>query len=131
MAGKGNSGVNGGQSGDLIIKLKIKEDQRFVRENFDISSTEYISITEAVLGCEIQAQTIDGPVAVRVPPGSSHGQRIKVQGRGVPKLPPNQAQRGDHYVQISVKIPKNLSREQERLFMQLRELEQSGTLGQQ
>lgn len=47
-------------------------------------------MVDAVLGCEIQVQTIEGKTKVKVPPGTSHGYKIKIQGKGVPKLPPYQ-----------------------------------------
>ncbi len=90
--------MNSGQPGDLIIKLKIKEDNKFIRDNYDITTNEYISLVDSVLGCEVNVSTIDGQIKVKVPPGTTHGHKIKVQGKGVPKLPPNQSQRGDHYV---------------------------------
>ncbi len=60
MAGKGNAGQNNGQPGDLIIKLKIKEDTKFIRDNYDVTTNEHISLVDAVLGCEINVQLIDG-----------------------------------------------------------------------
>jgi DnaJ-class molecular chaperone len=52
--------VNSGQPGDLIIKLKIKEDNKFIRDNYDITTNEYISLVDSVLGCEVNVSTIDG-----------------------------------------------------------------------
>jgi molecular chaperone DnaJ len=78
VAGKGNSGQNNGQPGDLIIKLKIKEDTKFIRDNYDVTTNEYISLVDAVLGCEINVQLIDGTQKVQVPPGTQHGHKIKI-----------------------------------------------------
>jgi len=50
-------------------------------------------------------------VSVTIPPGTQHGTKIKIPGKGVMKLAPNQHQRGDHYITINIKIPKNLNKE--------------------
>lgn len=73
MAGKGNSGENGGQHGDLIIKLKVKEDSFFKRDGYNIYTEIKLSVVKAVLGTDIQIKTIDGEMKVRVPAGTSHG----------------------------------------------------------
>ncbi len=75
----------------------------------------------AVLGGEIEIQTFDGPVLLKIPPGSQPGQRFRLRGRGMPKLR-KPTQHGDLFAKLKVVIPRQLTDEQKALFEQLAKL---------
>lgn len=127
LAAKGQKGENGGTSGDLIIRITVKEDKVFRRDGYDVHIDKEISISQAVLGTQIEINNLEGKRMVTVPSGISTGNRIKLGNQGIRKLAPNQSQRGDFYVNIVVKIPKVLSERQREIFEELRSLEEKGT----
>lgn len=121
VRGEGDAGPNGGPAGDLYIFLRVKEDTNFRREGPEIYSEETISYLDAILGNSIKTPVVDGEVTIKVPPGTQPGQVMRLKGNGAPRLG-NPEQRGDHYVTVKVDIPKDLSKEEEDLIAQLREI---------
>ncbi len=119
ISGRGNAGRNGGGAGDLYVRVRVREDSRFVREGDDIITEERISIPQAVLGDSIEVQTVHGPVKLKVPSGTQSGKVFKLSGKGIPRL--NRGGTGDHLVRIMVDIPSKLSRRQKKLFEELRD----------
>lgn len=115
----GSVGKRGGRRGDLIMQVSVKPDPRFQRDGNDIHSTEEISYTDAILGTTIRAEVADGPLSLKVPPGTQPGQRLRVKGKGAHKL--NSETRGDAYVTIKVNIPTKLSAKERGLVEQLAE----------
>lgn len=80
MSGKGNKGENGGSTGDLIIKIKVKEDSFFQRKGYDIYTDIQIPLVNAVLGTNMQVKTLRGTYNVSIPPGTNHGTKIRLSG---------------------------------------------------
>merc|ERR1712157_354335 len=80
-----------------------------------------VSYVDAILGNSIKTPVVDGEVTIKVPPGTQPGQVMRLKGNGAPRLG-NPDQRGDHYVTVKVDIPKDLSKEEENLIAQLREI---------
>ena len=113
----------------MIIRVTVKEDKVFRRDGYDVHIDKEISISQAVLGTQIEINNLEGKRMVTVPPGISTGNRIKLGNQGIRKLAPNQSQRGDFYVNIVVKIPKVLSERQREIFEELRALEDKGFNG--
>jgi DnaJ-class molecular chaperone len=109
----------------LIIKITVKPDPYFKREGFDIQTTAYISIPQAVLGTSIDVKTLYGSMKVDIPAGTIDGQVMRLKSQGVTKLAPNQHQKGDHLVTLKIAVPNKLSPEQKAIYEQLRELENS------
>lgn len=103
-----------GLAGDLLLNVKIKKHEVFAREGLNIISEVPISITEAVLGCKITIETIDGKISIEVKPGTSSGQELALRHHGMPPFHPpenydvNQL-RGDHIVRFKVVIPSTMS----------------------
>lgn len=104
----GNAGKRGGPRGDLFVQLSVKSDSKFKRDGIDIYSDEEISYTEAILGTTIKADTVDGKTEVKIPNGTQPNQKLRLKGKGAPKLGASDA-RGDAYLTIKVKIPSNVS----------------------
>ena len=121
VPGEGESGYNGGPSGDLYVFISVAEHEKFTRRDYDIHSEQAISFTQAALGAEVQTDTIDGPETLRVPSGTQPNQVFRLRGKGVQFL--QGPGRGDHYVHVSVRIPSALSDEQRQLLEQFAAME--------
>ncbi len=118
VAHEGNSGRNGGMTGDLYVVLHTKQSKEFIREGFDIYTELEISTPQAVLGDEITVKTIHGETIAKIPQGVQNGDRITLRGQGVPYLG-SDTQKGNHYITIKVNIPKKLSSQEEKLYKEL------------
>ncbi len=114
VAGEGEAGYNGGPSGDLYVFISVREHAKFQRREYDIHSEQTISFTQAALGAEIDADTIDGAEPLRIPPGMQPGHIVRLRGKGVQFL--QSSGRGDHYVHVNVRIPTALNDEQRELL---------------
>ncbi len=119
LANEGQSGFNGGPAGDLYVVIKVKEHPIFERQGDDLLCTVPLNVAQAVLGTQINLLTFDGLEQVKVPEGIQTGSRIRLKNLGVPRL--QGSGRGDLYVQVDVKVPGKLTRDQRKLFEQLRE----------
>ncbi|MBW1918176.1 MAG: molecular chaperone DnaJ [Deltaproteobacteria bacterium] len=119
LAGKGNPGLNGGPPGDLYLIISVRPHPQFTRQGKDIYLKRTISLFDAVLGGKINVPTLDGSVALKIPPGTQNGQRFRLKGKGVASKsgPP-----GDQYVEVSVRIPRHLDPKAKELFQDLREM---------
>ncbi len=120
LSQEGQPGANGGPPGDLFVVLKVAEHPIFERHEFDLHCTVPINIAQAALGATVDLLTFDGLQNVKVPEGAQPGQRIRLKNLGVPHL--NASGRGDLYVHLTVSVPQKLSRDQRRMFEQLREM---------
>jgi molecular chaperone DnaJ len=120
LSHEGQPGGNGGPPGDLYVVLAVKEHPIFERNEFDLHCTVPINVGQAALGASVELLTFDGVQTVKIPEGSQPGSRVRLKGLGVPKL--NQGGRGDLFVHLEVRVPAKMSREQRRLFEQLRDL---------
>ncbi len=111
----GGEAVQGGEKGDLFLRLHVEGDKRFVREDLTIHSERTIGFTQAALGDEVLTDTIEGPVKLKIPAGTQSGDKLRLKNKGVP----SNRGRGDHIVHIQVETPTKLSREQRRLIEEL------------
>src|SRR5438067_7988430 len=122
VAGEGEAGMRGGPTGDLYVLIRLKEHALFRREGDDLVHLARLSPAQAALGDEIGVPTIERPEAkVRVPAGAHHGQRVRVRGNRSPQL--RGSGPGEQLVSPYVAIPRTLSKDQRRLYGQLRDLE--------
>jgi len=119
LAHEGQSGFNGGPAGDLYVVVKVKEHPIFERQGDDLFCTVPVNLAQAALGTQINLLTFDGLETVKVPEGIQTGSRIRLKNLGVPRL--QGSGRGDLFVHVDVKVPSKLTREQRKLFEQLRE----------
>lgn len=119
IPGKGQPGANGGRSGDLYIRIKVLEHPVFRREGNDLYMDKEIRFSEAVLGTQMEVQTIEGKkLNLKVPPGTKSGSKMRLKGYGIP----SKKGRGDAYIKINVDVPKEISEEQKTLIEKLRDL---------
>ena len=116
--------VQGGAKGDLYVHVRVKPHKKFTREGNIILSFEHVSMVDAALGTEIDVDTVDGKVRMKVPAGTQNGTDFKLSGHGVPNL--RTESRGPHIVGIVVDIPTKLSKKQKELLEELRKSEKRG-----
>lgn len=112
VRGQGSAGYNGGQRGDLKVRISVRKDPVFEREDYNIWIDFPITYSQAALGAEIEVPTIDGKVSYNVPAGTQPGTVFRLRGKGVQKLQRSDGDRGDQMVRINVEVPKNLSKKQ-------------------
>lgn len=113
LAGQGEPGRLGGPGGDLLVEVRVREHATFRREGNDIHSETTINMVQAALGTKINTATINGSVALTVPPGANSGTRLRLRGRGVEA---SGGASGDHYVTIRVETPRSLTVQQKELL---------------
>lgn len=119
LSGKGEGGINGGPGGDLYINLIVNPSKKFVRSGNDIHVEVDIHLVIAVMGGEIEVETIDGKERIKIPAGTEDGKVFKLSDKGVPKV--SGSGRGDHLVKVRILIPKKLSKKEKELYLQLAE----------
>ena len=110
--------IAGGAKGDLYVHIRVKAHKKFTREGDIVLSEESISMVDAALGVEIDVETVDGSVRMKVPAGTQSGTDFKLSGHGVPH--PGRESRGPHIVGIIVQTPTKLSKKQKELLMQFK-----------
>ncbi|MDR2063433.1 MAG: molecular chaperone DnaJ [Candidatus Nomurabacteria bacterium] len=115
LSGKGEAIAGGGENGDLYVHVRVKADKKFTREGELILSEEKVSMAEAALGTEIDVETVDGIITMKVPAGTQSGTDFKLSGHGVPSLH-NPDRRGAHIVTVRVETPRDLSKKQKALL---------------
>lgn len=120
LGGEGQPGPGGGPAGDLYVFIRVEEHPVFERRENDLHCTIPINIAQAALGVEIQAPSLDGVIAVKIPEGTESGATFRLKNKGVPDV--NGRGCGDLYVHILVKVPTRLTREQRKLFEDLAKL---------
>jgi molecular chaperone DnaJ len=118
FAQKGDAGPRGGSWGDLFVTIEVEPHPRLERRGDDIYLDQEVDVVTAVLGGETTIPTVDGEVTIKVPAGSQPGKVLKLSGKGGPKFRGNG--RGDQYVKLIVQIPQKLTREQQKIWEQLR-----------
>jgi curved DNA-binding protein len=121
-AGEGGKGA-GGRRGDLYLRVRIAPDPTFERKGDDLATTVRVPLTFAVLGGEAQVRTLEGPVGIKIPPGTPAGQVFRLRGHGLPRLG-GRGERGDLLATLAVELPRTLTARQRELF---EELQKSGT----
>ncbi len=117
ITGEGEGGFLGGPMGDLYVEIRVRDDARYERQGDDLYSLLEISYVQALLGAEVQVDTMDGKKQVTVPPGTSQGQILKMKGLGIPHI--RGGQRGDLCWGIKVQIPKKISKDEEKLLREI------------
>lgn len=117
--GFGESPGGGVAPGDFVIVIRIAEHPLFQREGADLHCKVPVSFPQAALGAKIDVPTLDGKVALKIPPGTQPGQELRMRGKGMPKF--GGYGRGDQIVTVQVEVPTALTDDQKRLVEQLAE----------
>ena len=104
----GGEAISGGQTGDLYIKIYIKKHSIFRKEGHNLIMDLNIKLTDALLGGEEAIKTLDGEIKVKIPEGVTHGEILRIKGKGIPY---EKHYRGDILIKLHISIPKKLSKE--------------------
>lgn len=110
VSGKGNSLGKGSINGDLFVTVRVMSYPGFKRDGNDVLSNIEISFAQAALGCRLEVETLDGKEEINIKPGTQPKEKIILKSRGFIEL--NGYRRGDHIINIDVKIPAKLTKEE-------------------
>jgi molecular chaperone DnaJ len=116
LPGKGGPGRNGGPPGDLLVTVSVEAHPVFGRRGKDLTVTVPITFSEAALGTKLEVPTMDGPVTLRIPAGTTSGKTFRVRDRGVPT---GRGKPGDLLVKTEIIVPSKPSRDLKKLLEQL------------
>lgn len=125
LRGEGDFGYRGGVAGDLFVRLEVRQHELFERDGDNLYCKVSISFIQAILGDKIEIPTLEGVKIVEIEPGTQPGAVIRFSGEGVPRL--RGYGRGDLFIEVEVKIPKQVTPRQEELLMAFIELEKEKT----
>jgi molecular chaperone DnaJ len=117
LRGQGDAGIRGGEPGDLIVVIEEQSHRHFVRDGDDIVYDLTISLTDAVLGAEVDVPMLEGSAKVKIEPGTQPGKVLRMREKGIKHL--NHHGRGDQLNYINIFIPSKLSSKEKELFKQL------------
>jgi len=116
LSGAGEA-VTGGVAGDLYIKVRVTPHKYFRKEGVDLKMDLEVKLSDALLGAEYTVETLDGKIKVKIPKGVTHGEMLRVRGKGVPV---SEIRRGDLFIKIKIKLPNKLSRKAKQLVEDLK-----------
>lgn len=105
VPGRGHAGARGGPAGDLYVTIDVVPHPFFKREGRDLTMQLPVAIHEAALGARVNVPTLEGPVTMKIPAGSTSGQRLRLRGRGVPGDPTGALPPGDLVVELQIALP--------------------------
>lgn len=124
VPGKGNAGQRNGVNGDIQVYIEEIASDTFVRDGQDVIYNLLLDFPTAALGGEVSIPTIDGSkVKVKIEPGTQPGKTLRLRGKGLPQVPGYGSGQGDLVVNISVYVPKELSKEERKAIEELRDSE--------
>lgn len=120
LIGEGTKGLKGGKNGNLYLVVKITDDSFFKFEGNNVFCEAEISPYEAALGGEKQVKTLSGMAKLKIPAGTSSGQKFRLAKEGL--FDENTKTKGDQIVTIKIKIGENLSEREKKLYEELRNI---------
>lgn len=121
VAGKGSPGTDGGQPGDVFLRVRIKPDSDFTLEGNDLRTEVDVPLYTAILGGEAVVKTLSSKVALTIPPETQNGKVFRLRGQGWP-VKSGSKERGDLLARVRVVLPTSLSEREHELFEELRAL---------
>ena len=119
VSNEGEGGHRGGPPGDLFVEIRVKDHDIFERHGLDLLAPLQVTYLQALLGAEIEVETLDGDETVMVPAGTNANERIRLKDKGVPSL--RGGGRGSIYFDIQVDVPKKLTKDEEKLLREIAE----------
>jgi len=120
--GQGEGGDRGGEAGDLYVRVHVSPHKVFGRRGRDLTLTLPVTFAEAALGAEVKVPTLNGPVTLKVPAGTSSGKTFRLRGRGIKHA---NGEQGDILATVQVAVPHKLSKKQKELVRELAETDES------
>jgi molecular chaperone DnaJ len=119
--GQGEGGGRGGEAGDLYVRVNVSPHAIFGRKGRDLTLTLPVTFAEAALGADVKVPTLNGPVTLKVPAGTSSGKTFRLRGRGIKHADGE----GDILATVQVAVPQKLSKKQKELVRELAENDES------
>lgn len=116
MTGRGE-GIQNGTPGDLYIKVHVQRHATIIRNGTTLETNLHVKLTDALLGATYAVETLDGKTEIKIPTGVTHGEILRIKGKGVPM---QGSSRGDFHVKIHIDIPDHLSRRAKQLVEDLK-----------
>ena len=117
VAGRGEAGSGGGESGDLYLRVRLAKHPDFEVDGHDLIYEAELAPWEAVLGTEISVPALDGRVNIKIPAGTQSGQKLRVRGRG---LAMRDNGHGDLFVVTRIVVPSKIGDAEKKLWEQLK-----------
>lgn len=114
LSGAGHTGIRGAGAGDAYVRVRVRPDERFLRDGDDLVSTVHLTVTQAALGATLEVPALHGEVPVTFPPGTQPGEVVVLHRGGMPVL--HGLGTGDHRLLVNVLVPRRLTDEQRRLL---------------
>jgi len=114
LAGEGEAGERGTQSGDLYVLIHVQQHEVFSRDGEDIRLSKGMSFSVAALGGEIEVPTLNGKASLKIPAGTQSGTVLRLKGKGLPSI--RGRGYGDQNVEVYVEVPEKLSKKQKELI---------------
>jgi molecular chaperone DnaJ len=118
VSGEGEGGYRGGPAGDLYVEIRVRDNDHFERHGLDLLGHVKISYLQALLGAEIEVETLEGAETITVPAGTASESRLRLEKKGVPSLRSGQS-RGSLYFQVEIELPRKLGKDEERLLREI------------
>ncbi|MCF6184442.1 MAG: J domain-containing protein [Bacteroidales bacterium] len=122
IPGKGKKSKYGGENGDLYIRIIVKNIHNFIRKGDDIIQKTEIDVYTAVLGGEISVKTLNGNIKIVIPENFSYKKKLRLKGYGMP-IYDKPGKYGDLYLDLKYKLPEQISEEEKRLLVKLKNLQ--------
>lgn len=119
VSGKGNAARRGGVNGDLLVLIAEEKHPDLSRDGNDLLYNLYLSVPDAITGTTVNIPTIESKVKIKIDPGTQPGKILRLRGKGLPDV--NGYGKGDLLVAITVWIPKNLNKEEQKMFEKLKD----------
>jgi len=119
VSGKGEAGVRGAKTGDLLVTVRVAEHEYLHRQGDDLHCRATLTISQAALGAELDVCGLGEDNVASIPSGAQHGDTVRLRGKGMPRL--RGMGRGDLVVHLAVEVPKKLSKRQRELLEELGE----------
>ena len=116
LSGKGGEGSNGGNAGDIYLRVHYAQHPDWEVSGSDLTGVLELAPWEAILGATVPVPTLEGIVSIKVPAGFQQGHKLRIRGKG---LPAGAAKYGDLYVEVSIQVPVQSGKEEERLWKEL------------
>ena len=119
LIGQGKKGENGGKNGDLLIKVNIKDDNKFALKGIDLYTNLYVTPWEAMLGTKVSVDTIGETIYLHIPQGIESGETIRIPSKGYKD---GKGGRGELIADVKIMIPKAPTKEEMEHFKRLNEI---------
>lgn len=121
LAGEGEPGANGGSPGDLYLVVEVEPDPAFERSGDDLTTEIRVDMFTALLGGDVEVNTLGRTVKMKIPPGTQSGRKFRLAGKGMPRLRDPETH-GDLFARVLISVPEHLTDEQRQAVLRLRDL---------